>query len=171
MFSVVWDYSNSKLKGKQTETLTVKLQIKLKSKFSLILGFVEPGPRFWFKRSVGKLELRPPSFIPLFTSLFTHPQIPTAGNTLCSNAFNIILFCISQWNKESHLIPGNMFIGNAVPEDGESFVLVCLCSCIFHTAILFNISIFCTILLFNLLSPFVKHWHKSAWTCNLKDSI
>ena len=55
-----------------------------------------------------------------------------------------------------------------VPEDGESFVLVCLCSGNFHISTLLSISIFCIILLFNLLPPFVKYWHKSAWTCSLK---
>ena len=60
MFSMVWDSSNSKLKDKQTEILPEKLQIKLKSKFSLILSFEEPGLGFWFKKSVVKLEVTPP---------------------------------------------------------------------------------------------------------------
>ena len=57
-----------------------------------------------------------------------------------------------------------------IPEDGESFVLFYLCSCTFHISNLFNTAVFCIILLLILLPSFVKHWHKSGWTCYLKHS-
>jgi len=57
-----------------------------------------------------------------------------------------------------------------IPEDGESFVVFFLCSCSFHISNLFDTAVFCIVLLLVLLPSFVKHWHKSGWTCNLKHS-
>ena len=117
-----------------------------------------------------KLQLSLPRFSPVHLYFYLSLTTKILKQATCMFKCIHLNFRLYQsMEKESHVIPGkHVQCSCTVPEDGESFVLVFLCSCTFHTSTLFNVSIFSIILLFNLLPPFVKQRHKSAWTCNLK---